>query len=79
MWKENKVDTEEGLKLKTFGFTPRVMELCEKMDSFLAQLLDDVKLYVGEDSVFKSKTGDNSDADVILSFLNAYSLEMIQR
>lgn len=55
------------------------MELCEKMDSFLTQLLDDVKLYVGEDSVFKSKTGDNSDADVILSFLNAYSLEMIQR
>lgn len=56
------------------------MELCNRMDTYAVQLLEDVKLYVGEDPIFKSiNENDNSEANLILPFLNAYSLEMIQR
>lgn len=78
VWKEVKVDTEEGLKLKTLGFTPRVMELCGRMDSFLSQLLSDVKLFVEDDVSSKLKDSDNSEAKSILLFLNSCSLEMIK-
>ncbi|KAK6631496.1 hypothetical protein RUM44_006023 [Polyplax serrata] len=80
VWKENKVDVAQAIRLKTLGYTPRVMELCNRMDTYAVQLLEDVKLYVGEDPIFKSiNENDNSEANLILPFLNAYSLEMIQR
>ncbi|EEB16243.1 conserved hypothetical protein [Pediculus humanus corporis] len=80
VWKENKGNFEEGLKLKTMGYTPKVMELCEKMNHFLIQLLEDVELYVNENSKIKHKIKEvDNDSILILNFLNSHSFEMIQK
>ena len=62
------------------GYTPKVVELCEKTNHFLIQLLEDVELYVNENSKIKHKIKEvDDDSILILNFLNSHSFEMIQK
>ncbi|KAL0271684.1 UNVERIFIED_CONTAM: hypothetical protein PYX00_008698 [Menopon gallinae] len=77
VWKENIMDGHESLRLKTQGFTTRVMRLCNCLENSLKQLLEDVELYVGR-NILETKPNIRLDAVQILVHLHTCSSEMIE-
>lgn len=85
VWSESSDDigkeagSHEGLRMKTKGFCPRIVELCHTLDQTYFDLLQDVSLYLHGTNGTNNKSGTNQDVKQLIYYLKEESSSSIDK